>query len=234
MDLDSEERDLWGRWRADRDVGSRDALILRYSPWARRMARDIYARVHSLGDAWHDCTQNALVGLLEAIERYDPERGVPFSAFARHRIRGAVFDGLRSLRESLAQETPSRQAEAIRRERLASLQEDGPLDPLEAFVATTVGLGLGHLLEANAVPQHAQLDAYAGLERQELDARVAAAVERLPERERLIMELHYYHSMPFLSIAAQWGVSKGRISQLHRRALEGLRSVLREAFLLDL
>src|SRR6185437_10822582 len=122
-----------------RDPKVRDALILHYSPWARAVARDVYMRVYLMRDAWHDCAQNALLGLIEAIERFDPGRGVPFQPYARHRVRGAVFDGVRALRTGTM--LADSHAHDVRvRERVESLQEDGSADPLETFVATTVGL----------------------------------------------------------------------------------------------
>jgi RNA polymerase sigma factor for flagellar operon FliA len=90
LQVDSDEQTLWLRWRQERTSATRDALIVHYSPWARQVARDVFMRVYFMRDAWHDCVQNALMGLMEAIERFDPDRGVEFRPFARFRVRGAV------------------------------------------------------------------------------------------------------------------------------------------------
>ena len=231
--MEGQEGVLWQRWAQGRDPKVRDALILHYSPWARAVARDVYMRVYLMRDAWHDCAQNALLGLIEAIERFDPERGVPFQPYARHRVRGAVFDGVRVLRTG-TMFADSHAYDVRVRERVESLQEDGSTDPLEAFVATTVGLGLGFLLDMQSMPDQAQAaEAYAELERAELNAAVTEEMERLPERERLILQLHYHHQVPFVDIAAQMSLTKGRISQLHKRALERLRAGLRERISLE-
>jgi RNA polymerase sigma factor for flagellar operon FliA len=231
--VDSDEFALWQRWRKDRSRTVRDALIVHYSPWARTVARDVYVRVYLLRDAWHDCVQNALLGLMEAIERFDPDRGVAFQPFARLRVRGAVFDGLRVLRSThLELGYAFKERASLSRERVESLTVDGPVDPLEAFVSTTVGLGLGFLLDIQSMPGSTQpQDAYAELEKAQMSAALLEGLDQLPERDRAIVVLHYYHQLSFVDIADQFGVTKGRISQLHKRALERLRCCLRERVL---
>jgi RNA polymerase sigma factor FliA len=235
LNMAGDEQVLWLRWQRDRTPAVRDALIVHYSPWARQVARDVFMRVYLMRDAWNDCVQNALMGLMEAIERFDPDRGVAFKPFARLRVRGAVFDGLRVLRNvhlELGYDAAHR--EALLRERTASLREDDSEDLLESFVATTVGLGIGFLLDMQSMPGHMQpSDAYAELERAELSAVVSESLGQLAERDRTIMVLHYYHQISFVDIADQLGVTKGRISQLHKRALENLRCRLRERLMVD-
>lgn len=233
--MDSDEQDLWLRWRQERNTAARDALIVHYSPWSRMVARDVYMRVYLMRDAWHDCVQNALLGLMEAIERFDPDRGVAFQPFARLRVRGAVFDGLRVLRNvhlELGYDAGNRAA--VARERVESLAEDQVDDTLEAFITTTIGIGLGFLLDMQSMPGRIQpADAYAELEKAELSAAVSESLDQLSERDRAIVVLHYYHQLSFVEIAGQLGVSKGRISQLHKRALEHLRCRLRERVMVE-
>lgn len=222
---------LWEQWHDRRESVVRNALVVRYSPWARMVARDVYMRVHYLGDAWQDCAQNALIGLLEAIDRFDPNRSVKFETYARHRVRGAVFNGLRTLRESLAKgsqegaRTYDQTSMVV--ERTRSLDDDSAPDSLDAFVAITVGLSLGFLLDEGSFPGiKTPSDAYAELEKEELRAFVAEGLGQLDEREQMILTLHYYHHIPFVDIAFRLGITKGRVSQLHKRALDRLRTVL--------
>lgn len=230
--MEGDERELWDRWQLSRDMAARDALIAKYSPWSRMVARDVYVRVHALANAWPDCAQNALVGLLEAINRFDPSRGILFQTYARHRIRGAVFDGMRALRDDFRREGQDHERVVTLRERVTTLVEESASDPLEAFVASTVSLSLGFLMEAGSVPAHPHAaDTYSHREHEEISEVLAEAVEQLPEREQAIMVLHYHHHVPFVAIADQLGVTKGRISQLHKRALERLRESLRDRVL---
>jgi RNA polymerase sigma factor for flagellar operon FliA len=229
--LESEERELWDRWHKSQDADARHALIIKYSPWARLVARDVYVRVYGMNDAWHDCVQNALIGLLEAIDRFNPDFEASFQTYARYRVRGAVFNGVRALRESSAQGMRSHDHSSALSDRLQSLEDDDPSDPsdpFEAFVSTAVGLGLGFLLESNSMQTGVHsTDAYAELERHELSTLITGGVEQLPQREQTVLVLHYYHYIPFVEIAARLGVTKGRISQLHKGALERLRRQLR-------
>jgi len=184
-------------------------------------------RVHLLKDAWHDCAQNALIGLMEAVDRFDPGHEAHFQTYARYRVRGAVFNGLKALRESRAQGIRAYDQTYAVLDRVKSLEHDDAPDPLDAFIATTVGLGLGFLLEANSFPGHeAPADAYAELEKRELSVVVTESLKLLGEREQTILTLHYYHHVPFVDIASQLQVTKGRVSQLHKRALERLRAAL--------
>lgn len=224
--MDLSEQILWERWRAGHDRFARDSLVLMYSPWSRMVARDVFMRIRFLGDAWSDCTQNALIGLLESVDRFDPNRGIKFQSYARHRVRGAVFNGLRHLRERLAQSDRTRDHASMITDRIDSFEEGGS-DPFEEFVSTVAGLGLGFLLDIRSFPDHlASNDVYAELEKVELGAAIASALEQLAERDRSIITLHYYHHMNFVDIASHLGVTKGRVSQLHKRILGQLRTML--------
>jgi RNA polymerase sigma factor FliA len=233
--LDSDEQALWLRWQQERTSATRNALIVRYSSWTRLVARDVYLRVPQMLDAWQDCVQNAMIGLIESIERFDPQRGVNFHTFARIRIRGAVFDGLRTLRASHVQLAADAKARAdASRERLQSMDEGGEGDPLEDFVSKTIGLALGYLLDAQSMPGLVDAtDAYAELEKAQLSASVSEALKRLPEREQTIIVMHYHHQLSFVEIAEHMGVTKGRISQLHKRSLDQLRGYLRGRVAID-
>ncbi|MDR3443729.1 MULTISPECIES: sigma-70 family RNA polymerase sigma factor [unclassified Dyella] len=208
---------------------ARSELVARHSDWARQIARSIYRRVYGLSGMWEDCAQNALVGLLESIDRFDPARGIDFELYARYRVRGCVFNGLRLLRQGPERIVGREARNEVVRERVESIQDDVPVDPLEAFVATAVGLGLGVLLEAQSLPLASlQPDAYAVTEERQRDALLADCVAALPERERLILVLHYYHHLPFIQLAERMEVTKGRVSQLHKQAIGRLRRMLQD------
>ena len=210
------------RWKSERDKAARDALILLHAPWARLVARDIYLRIKPRDIEWGEFAQNATMGLIEATDRYDPTRGVEFRAFARHRVRGAVFNGLRQLWDQ-----PRPAVRISDADRAESLNEEG--DPLESFVSWAVGLGIGHLLDVAALePSSHPSSPYAELERDQLCELLRRTIELLPERERTVLTLHYFQYVPFVEIAAHLEVTKGRISQLHKQGIERLRGCLRE------
>lgn len=215
------ETELWQRYRRSSDIAARDHLFHLYMPWAAAVGRNVYRRVSVYSLDCNDFVQNAELGMLDAMTRYDPERGVDFRAFAKPRVRGAVFNGLRALlRERGVAPDDSRHAE-----RLSHFHGNDD-DPFESVVEAIVGLGIGYLLDHAAVDRGD--DAYAYVKRSQIDSRLTAAVSRLPERLRRIIMAHYFEHIPFTAIADDMQLTKGRVSQLHHEALTRLRHALRE------
>lgn len=228
---DASETDLWTRWIGQRERAARETLIQMHMPWARLVARGVYMKARIRGAEWADYVQNATIGLLEAIDRYAPDRGVDFRTYARHRVRGSVFNGLRHLASAARDPRPRTALE----ERSASLAGD-ERDPLEAFVSWTVGVGIGHLLESSAPedsPDDLDRGPYATVARGQVAEALRHALEKLSARERMVLTLHYFQHVPFVDIAGQMRVSKGRVSQLHHQAIRAMRAHMRASFFVE-
>jgi RNA polymerase sigma factor for flagellar operon FliA len=226
MDPAHDEQSLWTRYRRDGDAVARSTLFDRYVPWSRSVARDVYRRVRLTQLDWADYAQNASLGLIEAMGRFDVARGIDFMAYAKPRVRGAVFNGLRTfLEDGHPQGYSSRY-----RARAESLQGEEGDDLLEQLVGTVTGLGLGFLLESHATDSVflASGDASALAEHSQLGSALQDALEALGSKERQVLTLHYYQHLPFVEIAAILDLTKGRISQLHRAGLERMRRALRD------
>lgn len=220
------EKELWARVATDGDADARDRLFHSYIPWAAAIARGVHRRVWAYPVDCEDFVQNATIGLMEAMSRYEPGRGIPFQAFARPRVRGAVFNGLRViLGERLAPGDEARFAA-----RLEGYQEDASDNVFDSVVDSIVGLGMAFLLDdaAQATIGQQQADALEYVQRSQTQAQLVAAVDRLPERLRTLIKRHYFQFVPFHEIAMEWGLTKGRISQLHKSALDHLRKLLRD------
>lgn len=223
---DATESELWSRYRGDQDDTARDSLLLHYMPWATSIARSVHRRVRAYQVDRDDFVQNATIGLMEAMSRYDPQRGIAFRYYAQPRIRGAVFNGLRAIMGDRSSAPDQGRFEA----RLASLNDEAGGGAFENFVDSIVGLGVGYLLDEAVHARSAdQTGALSYAQKAEMEASLLAAVSSLPDRLKLIVELHYFRYVPFQDIAKQLGVTKGRISQLHKSALIKLRDSLREA-----
>ncbi|GAB2617221.1 sigma-70 family RNA polymerase sigma factor [Novilysobacter erysipheiresistens] len=222
------EAELWCRYSRDRDTDAWNQLATLYGPWAASVARSVHRRVWAYPVDLEDFVQNARVGLLEAMSRYDPDRGIAFQAYAKPRIRGAVFNGLKAV----LGDRPTPRDEARLKARLHSLQRshDGESDAFDTVVNTIAELGLGLLLDEVVQSQAASGtgEGYAYARASEVEARLAAAVERLPQRLALIIRAHYYEHLQFQELAATLGVTKGRVSQLHRAGLERLRMLVQD------
>lgn len=227
----ADEVSLWRAMREDGSAAARERIFAYYLPFARSLAGRQY-KGRTGGDIeYEDFAQLACAGLLEAMDRYDPGLGVPFRGFAVRRINGSILDGLAKMTEVREQITFRRR---MKRERLRSLApgEAGELAPgeaMEALIDLAVGLALGFMLEGTSLYQAdgatagAQPTAYDSLAWKDLVDRLSAELDRMPDRDRAIVRLHYLEEVSFDQIAALLGLSKGRISQLHKAALALLR-----------
>jgi len=220
--IDPGERDLWVRLRRDNDAQARQVLFSHHVPWARVVAISVHRRLWGSAVERSDCIQNATVGLLEAMNRYDPGRDVEFRAYATPRVRGAVFNGLRVLMAGHRDVPYPDRLE----ERATDLSAGGSGDILGEFVDVVVGLGLGMLLESAYCALVDDADGFQHVESVQLNARLRAALQELAPRYRHIIEGHYFHHLPFSEFTLQWNVSKGRVSQIHKEALMQLRVLM--------
>jgi len=221
---------LWREFAAARDPRLREELIQLYRPIAKKIAVRMYVVRRDNSVAFADYFQYACVGLVEAVDRFEPERPVLFETFATYRIRGAILNGLAKESELAAQRHywAARAQERIESLKSRSGGAETSSNSLSELVEITVGLAFGVLLESRAEPadESPLANPYAAAELGEMVRRLRRVVEQLPERERSIIELHYYHHEAFQDIAARIGVTKGRVSQLHSRALGLMRAAL--------
>jgi RNA polymerase sigma factor for flagellar operon FliA len=221
MPLDAEEVALWLRYRPGNSRDAHQELFFRYVPWSKAVARAVYRRIRVPMVEWADYAHNATVGLLEAMSRFEATRGIDFTGYAKPRVRGSVFNGLRSfLADYKRRDAPHRA-----KDRLESLQEPEDDDVLGQIVSSVAGLGVGFMLDSIAAAEALQTDQDPGdvAERHQMDVLLQAAMERLKGNERLVMGLHYEQHMPFVDIATLLGVTKGRVSQIHHAAIKRMR-----------
>lgn len=232
-DFPDEERELWDTCRAG-SLAARQTLFSRFLPVARRIAwrfkRDHPGSLLEIAEL----LQLASVGLLEAIDRFRPELGVPFRYYCTRRIAGAIAEGIGKLSEVNQQITTRRRME---RERLRSLRErDGEpqtlSDKLRLIGEIAAELAVGIMLEDSVMyvadERDPAQDAYETLAWKQAMRQVSETLDGLPERDRTVVRLHYLEGVPFEQIARLLGLSKGRVSQLHKQALGLLRKRLSE------
>lgn len=242
--------DIWARFIATRDPALRDELITTYTPLVRFVVSRLGIPPSCLLDA-DDLLSCGTIGLINAVDRYDPARGSRFESFASTRIRGAVIDHLRSLnwlpRTAMARIRQIEYAIANLEQRLGRppkeeeiaaeahvspsryrqmLQEAGTivlsLDAPLGPLSQEEGLtSLADLLEDERSPEPD-----AQVEAQELMALLRTALEGLPERERLLLALYYREELTMKEISKIMNVSESRVCQLHIQAILRLRNAL--------
>lgn len=218
-------------WANRQSVTERAQLVDAYTPLVRRLAKRVYARRVGAELEFADLVQLGMVGLLEAIDRYSPARGVRFETFATYRIEGAMLNGLSSYSELQQQLAFRRDLVRERAESLRSGEAGASRSALERLAELAIGLALGFSLDAEpeSIDEPSSPDnAYVRLELVQLRTRLAELVEQLPEVERRVIFRHYFQQQAFEEIARGKGLSKGRVSQIHHAALRRLRERLRD------
>jgi RNA polymerase sigma factor for flagellar operon FliA len=242
--------DIWEEFAETRCPALRDELITAYAPLARFVVGRLGIPATGLLET-EDLVSYGMIGLINAIDRYDPGRGIRFEAFATARIRGAVIDQLRVLnwlpRSAVAR---MRQIEAA----LAKLEQQLGRPATEEETAAEIGVSTQRyrqmLMEASAsilsldaplnsltqeddtaslgelLEDHNTYGPAEEVERQELVAALSAAIQRLPEREQALLSLYYHEELTMKEISRIMGISESRVCQLHMQAVMRLRGAL--------
>ncbi|MCD6674784.1 MAG: RNA polymerase sigma factor FliA [Burkholderiaceae bacterium] len=226
----------------------RTSAIERYGPMVRRMASQLIGRLPANVEI-DDLVQAGMIGLFDAMTRYETDRGAQFETFATQRVRGAMLDELRGsdwLPRSVRRNQRTIESAIHRAEQRLGRA------PAEADIAEELGLPLAEyqrLLDDARGAQLVHLDDYdddgdegfldrhvaaPDVDPQEIlgDSRfrhaLVAAIGKLPERERLVMGMYYEQEMNLKEIGAVLGVTESRISQLHSQAVARLRTQMKQ------
>lgn len=245
-----ETQALWQRYRASGDREARDRLILTYAPLVKFVAGRVGASLPAHVDE-QDLVSYGLLGLISAIERYDPDREIKFETFAIARIRGAIIDELRSLDwVPRSVRTRARQIEHA----IATLEKELMRAPTDEEIARKLGISLPELEESlheisrtsvaaldelwspsgtgdqisliDTIEDASGPDPELSLEETEVREALAEAISALPEREKLVVTLYYYEELTLREIGEVLGVTESRVSQLHTKAILRMKAHL--------
>lgn len=226
--------------------GSRDDLILSHLPKVKYIADRIGAKLPATVER-DDLYGAGVLGLIDAVERFDVSRGVAFTTFAEMRVRGAILDNLRSL--DWASRSTRRRAREIQSAMAQIEQENGraathvevaerlkmPLAEVREIMRNVSDMHVTNLDESDeetglsmadliSDTSRSQLDELENTERQQL---LAAAIERLPERERQAVALYYLEELTMKEIGQVMDVTESRVSQLCTQAVARLKTYLK-------
>jgi RNA polymerase sigma factor FliA len=227
-----------------------NALLKQYSPLVRRLAHQMIAKLPANVEL-DDLIQVGMIGLSDALTRFDSAHGVQFETFATQRIRGAMLDELRG--NDWMSRGDRRQQRSIE-SAVHKLEQKLGRAPHESEIAAEMGLGLTEYQELLGKVRGTQLvyledisgngddddgfldrhmgdheaDPSAKLQDHRMRTALVAAIKVLPEREQQIMSMYYEHDMNLKEIAAVLGVTESRICQLHSQSIARLRAKLRE------
>ena len=246
-----ELKDLWRRYKHSGDTRARERLVVAYSPLVKYVAGRMASGLPSHVDE-ADLISYGLVGLINAIERFELAREIKFETYAIPRVRGAIIDELRSL-DWVPRSVRARAREIERAN--AKLENRLQRAPTDEEMAAELGISTEEFQDALVQISHSSIAALDELwsvsdssgdqvslldtlhdpdapdpervvDAAELKDRVADSIARLPEREKLVIALYYYENLTLREIGEVLGVTESRVSQLHTKAVLRLRSHL--------
>jgi RNA polymerase sigma factor for flagellar operon FliA len=249
---DEDTKTLWRQFSADKgDKALRDRLILTYAPLVKYVAGRLGSGLPAHVDEG-DLVSYGLLGLIGAIERYDPDRDVKFETYALARIKGSIIDELRAL--DWVPRSVRARARDIERA-IAELERKLHRAPTDEEISEKLGVSVDELDESltdisrssigaldelwtvsssggdqialiDTIEDTEAVDPQGSLSQTEMKEAIGEAIARLPEREKLVVTLYYYEELTLREIGEVLGVTESRVSQLHTKAILRLKARL--------
>jgi RNA polymerase sigma factor for flagellar operon FliA len=243
-------------YRKTGDMKLREKILLSYLPLAKQIAGRLVISLPKSVEL-EELVNAGLMGLVKAIDRFDPSVGVKFETYAIPRIKGAIFDVLREM--DWAPRSVRAKARHVE-EAIQKLTAKLHRSPNDDELAKEMGLDIPEfyrVLDDTSIVSLFSLDDQLisssgdeinlfemveageeagplfGVEKEELKRATVNAIKNLPEQERLVIALYYYEELTLKEIGAVLEISESRVSQIHTKAILSLRSQLESAFFIE-
>lgn len=244
------EDDLWVKYRESRDPKVRDFFIKQYAPLVKYVAGKVAQGMpHNV--EFDDLVGFGVFGLLDAIDKYDPQKAVKFKTYAVTRIRGAIFDELRSIDwvpRSVRQKT--REIEEV----IIELEAKHGRTATDAEIAASLGVSEDELQQTllkisgtsilslndvwylgddsdkisigESIESPTSMNPDTIVEKEEIKRVIIQSINELPDKEKKVLVLYYYEDLTLKEIGQVLDVTESRVSQLHTKAILRLRTKL--------
>ncbi|MGH9662507.1 MAG: sigma-70 family RNA polymerase sigma factor [Bryobacteraceae bacterium] len=225
----------------------RDRLILEHLPQVRLIARRIHDKLPE-SVSLEDLISTGILGLIAAVDHFDPQQNVKLKTYAEYKIRGAILDSLRELdwaprqKRKKAKQIEAAISTAEQRLHHAPSEQDVaeelgiPLDEYHQWLVEVRGVNIGSLEYASGEDDSRDLLQFVAdrpedwpshlLERSELEKLLASAIEKMPQVERTVLGLYYTEELTLREIASVMNLHESRVSQLKSQAILRLRTYL--------
>lgn len=226
---------LWHRHIKERDPEAREALIMLHLPYAKAVAGGLFAKHVNHETDFEEYVQWATLGMIEALDRYDPARGAQFRTYAHIRMLGAIRNGLEHISERQEQLSLHRKLVA---ERVAAAKDSSSLESgmpdnnglLKAMAEISASMMLSFMLDDTGMLQSEDRalpdGSYESILFKQEQQRVRELIPLLTPREQSVIRLHYLQGLTYEDIARTLGITRGRVSQLHEQALGRMRRLV--------
>ncbi|MEY4083940.1 MAG: hypothetical protein RL483_1309 [Pseudomonadota bacterium] len=213
------------------------SMIRAHTPLVRRLAYQVASRLPANVEL-DDLIQEGMMGLLDAIKRYKPQPGLPFESYARIRITGAIYDSCRE-NDILPRNQRDKLTELERATR--RLEQELGRPPTEQEIAEACSLSMEEYFQTldasvgmtaiddvpeTLLPISEEADPALITSHKQLKIQISTMLKNLPEKERLVVALHYQEDLSFREVAYVMDLTPGRISQLHTQAMVRIRGLM--------
>ena len=250
--VDDELAIRWDVYKRTADGDAREKLILHYAPLVKYVASRVASGLPSSVDQ-HDLVSYGMFGLIDALEKFEPGRGNKFETYAIPRIKGAIIDELRAMDwvprsvrfkarelekaqadlEAMLKRQPTEEELADRlgmnrRELHEMVSQISFVSVLALDEVVSAGSDRGESIALIDTLADKGIDPTWGLESQETRGMLAAAINSLSEREKIVVTLYYFEGLTLAEIGEILGVTESRVCQIHTKAVGGLRGQLSE------
>ena len=250
--VDDELAIRWDVFKQTADGDAREKLILHYAPLVKYVASRVASGLPSSVDQ-HDLVSYGMFGLIDALEKFEPGRGNKFETYAIPRIKGAIIDELRAMDwvprsvrfkarelekaqadlEAMLKRQPTEEELADRlgmnrRELHEMVSQISFVSVLALDEVVSAGSDRGESVALIDTLADKGIDPTWGVESQETRGMLAAAINSLSEREKIVVTLYYFEGLTLAEIGEILGVTESRVCQIHTKAVGGLRGQLSE------
>lgn len=236
---------LWKTYKESNDRTTKEKLIVEYIELVKIIAGRLYVN-YNHNVEYDDLVSYGIIGLIDAIEKFDITKNVKFETYANIRIRGAVVDQIRSL-DWIPRSTRQKykKVEAA----LEKLQNTHGDQYTEALLADELGISKTELYKTlndisnlavlsledtinesgtmDIKSENVEMDPQGSLDTKETEVQLKLQIGNLPEKEKMVISLYYYEELTYKEIASVMGISESRISQLHSKAIMKLKTKLK-------
>ncbi len=244
--MESGEKLQWKKFKTNKSDYSRDELVTRYTNFVKVVAHEVYKTLPYTIE-FADLESYGYIGLMDAIEKFNPERNIKFETYAKFRIKGAIIDGLRKIDWFSRTIRDNMKKNNLLRENMQALDNAGTgflADSPELCKNLTndnfnyvmmsyedISAEGGEFFQIDESASHSKYNAFINpndfVENLENASYISKALRKLKDPEKKVVYYHYFKGRTFKEIGAAMGISESRASQIHKKALGSLKRLMK-------